>query len=148
MPCRSRPSLFKQILMASGCERYFQIVRLRDEDPRADRQAEFTQIDVEEFRIRRRCDNAQRAADCGDFATILDVDVPLPIPRMKYEQAMAEYGIDRPDLRFEMKLKDISDIAAASAFKVFSEAYKGGVSQGALRLAAAGIPEAILSKRP
>jgi len=127
------PQLFKQILMASGCERYFQIVRcFRDEDPRADRQAEFTQIDVEmSFASADDVITLNERLIAEIFKTILDVDVPLPIPRMKYEQAMAEYGIDRPDLRFEMKLKDISDIAAASAFKVFSEAvHKGGIVKG------------------
>jgi aspartyl-tRNA synthetase len=127
------PQLFKQILMASGCERYFQIVRcFRDEDPRADRQAEFTQIDVEmSFVSADDVITLNERLIAEIFKTILDVDVPLPIPRMKYEQAMAEYGIDRPDLRFEMKLKDISDIAAASAFKVFSEAvHKGGIVKG------------------
>jgi len=119
--------------MASGCERYFQIVRcFRDEDPRADRQAEFTQIDVEmSFASADDVITLNERLIAEIFKTILDVDVPLPIPRMKYEQAMAEYGIDRPDLRFEMKLKDISDIAAASAFKVFSEAvHKGGIVKG------------------
>lgn len=127
------PQLFKQILMASGCERYFQIVRcFRDEDPRADRQAEFTQIDVEmSFVSADDVITLNERLIAEIFKTILDVDVPLPIPRMKYEQAMAEYGIDRPDLRFEMKLKDISDIAAASAFKVFSEVvHKGGIVKG------------------
>jgi len=127
------PQLFKQILMVSGVERYFQIVRcFRDEDPRADRQAEFTQIDVE-----------MSFVDTNDVITIhenliakiwkqiLNVDVELPIRRMTYKEAMDDYGIDRPDLRFDMKLKNISDIAKQSSFKVFTSVIeKGGIVKG------------------
>jgi aspartyl-tRNA synthetase len=127
------PQLFKQILMIGGVEKYFQIVRcFRDEDPRADRQAEFTQIDVEMSFI-----------DANDIMTvhenlaakiwkeILGVDVPLPLRRMPYAEAMADYGCDRPDLRFGMKLKDISDIAKQSTFKVFTGCIEnGGVVKG------------------
>jgi len=119
--------------MVSGTDRYFQIVRcFRDEDPRADRQAEFTQIDVE-----------MSFVDCEDvitmnekmitrvFKEVLDVDVPLPIRRMPYKECVDDYGIDRPDLRFDMKLKEITDIAATSTFKVFSSTVeKGGVVKG------------------
>lgn len=127
------PQLFKQILMVSGCERYFQIVRcFRDEDPRADRQAEFTQIDVEMSFV--EADDVMTVNEeliRRIFKAILNVDIPNPVPRMTYAQAMAEYGIDRPDLRFDMKLKDISDIAAQSSFKVFtSTVEKGGVVKG------------------
>jgi aspartyl-tRNA synthetase len=127
------PQLFKQILMVAGCERYFQIVRcFRDEDPRADRQAEFTQIDVEmSFVDAEDVMTVNERLIAGIFKEILDVEVPLPVPRMTYGQAMEEYGIDRPDLRFEMKLKDLSDIAKASAFKVFTSVVeKGGVVKG------------------
>jgi len=127
------PQLFKQILMISGVEKYFQIVRcFRDEDPRADRQAEFTQIDVE-----------MSFVDCNDVMTvnenliakiwkdILGIDVRTPMPRLSYRQAMDEYGTDRPDLRFGMKLKDITDIAAKSSFKVFTSVIeKGGIVKG------------------
>ncbi len=127
------PQLFKQILMVSDVEKYFQIVRcFRDEDPRADRQAEFTQIDVEMSFI-----------DMDDIITvhenlvakiwkqILGVDVKLPIRRMTYQEAMSDYGIDRPDLRFDMKLKDISDIAKKTEFKVFTSAIEnGGIVKG------------------
>jgi aspartyl-tRNA synthetase len=127
------PQLFKQILMVSGIEKYFQIVRcFRDEDPRADRQAEFTQIDVE-----------MSFVDSDDVITvhenliakiwkrILNVDVELPIKRMTYKEAMDDYGIDRPDLRFDMKLKNVSDIAKQSSFKVFTSAIeKGGIVKG------------------
>ena len=127
------PQLFKQILMVAGTDRYFQIVRcFRDEDPRADRQAEFTQIDLE-----------MSFVDCEDvmtlnekmvariFKDILDVDVPLPVRRMTYKEAVDDYGIDRPDLRFDMKLQEITDIAKDSTFKVFtSTVEKGGVVKG------------------
>jgi len=127
------PQLFKQILMVAGVDKYFQIVRcFRDEDPRADRQAEFTQIDVE-----------MSFVDSDDVITVhenmvariwkhvLGLDVKLPIRRLTYKQAVEDYGIDRPDLRFEMKLKDISDIARQTTFKVFTSAIeKGGVVKG------------------
>ena len=127
------PQLFKQILMVSNADRYFQIVRcFRDEDPRADRQAEFTQIDVEMSFV-----DADDVMSMNEgvirriFKTILGVDIPNPVPRMPYQQAIDEYGIDRPDMRFEMKLKDISDIAKASTFKVFtSTVEKGGIVKG------------------
>jgi aspartyl-tRNA synthetase len=115
------PQLFKQILMVSSVDKYFQIVRcFRDEDPRADRQAEFTQIDVE-----------MSFVDTDDVITvhenlvakvwkeILGQDIETPMPRMSYKEAMDDYGVDRPDIRFGMKLKDISDIAGNSTFKVF-----------------------------
>jgi aspartyl-tRNA synthetase len=127
------PQLFKQILMVSGVEKYFQIVRcFRDEDPRADRQAEFTQIDVE-----------MSFVDTDDVITvhenlvariwkkILDIDVALPIRRMTFKDAMDNYGTDRPDLRFDMKLKDISDLAKQSTFKVFTSTIEnGGIVKG------------------
>jgi aspartyl-tRNA synthetase len=127
------PQLFKQILMVSGVDKYFQIVRcFRDEDPRADRQAEFTQIDVE-----------MSFVDCNDvigvhenllakiWKQILDVDVVAPMRRMTYKEAMDDYGTDRPDLRFEMKLKDMSDIVKGCTFAVFAKAIEaGGVVKG------------------
>ncbi|MHC4482794.1 MAG: aspartate--tRNA ligase [Planctomycetota bacterium] len=127
------PQLFKQILMVGSVDKYFQIVRcFRDEDPRADRQAEFTQIDVE-----------MSFVDCNDvigvhenlvakiWKQILDVEVAAPMRRMSYKEAMADYGTDRPDLRFNMKLKDISDIAGKSTFKVFTSAIEnGGIVKG------------------
>jgi len=127
------PQLFKQILMVGGVDKYFQIVRcFRDEDPRADRQAEFTQIDVE-----------MSFVDVDDVIAIhselvariwkevLGVEVALPIRRMPYSEAMADYGIDRPDVRFDMKLKDISDLARQTTFKVFTSCIEnGGVVKG------------------
>ncbi len=127
------PQLFKQILMMSGMDKYFQIVRcFRDEDPRADRQAEFTQIDVEMSFV-----NSDDVITISErlvariWKEILGVEVKLPIRRMEYAEAMADYGIDRPDLRFGMKLKDISDLARQSTFKVFtSTVAAGGVVKG------------------
>ncbi len=127
------PQLFKQILMMSGVDKYFQIVRcFRDEDPRADRQAEFTQIDVEMSFV--NSDDVISLCEklvARIWKEILGVDVKLPIRRMPYPEAMADYGIDRPDLRFDMKLKDISDLAQQSTFKVFtSTVASGGVVKG------------------
>jgi len=127
------PQLFKQILMMSGVDKYFQIVRcFRDEDPRADRQAEFTQIDVEMSFV--ETDDVIRMHEpliARIWKEMLGIDVPLPIRRMPYPEAMRDYGIDRPDLRFAMKLKDISDLARQSTFKVFvSTVENGGVVKG------------------
>ena len=127
------PQLFKQILMVSNTDRYFQIVRcFRDEDPRADRQAEFTQIDVEMSFVDEDDVMAMNEGLAARiFKEVLDVDVPLPIPRISYAQSIDEYGIDRPDMRFDMKLKDISDIAKDTTFKVFtSTVEKGGIVKG------------------
>ncbi|MBN1974589.1 MAG: aspartate--tRNA ligase [Sedimentisphaerales bacterium] len=127
------PQLFKQILMVSDIEKYFQIVRcFRDEDPRADRQAEFTQIDVEmSFVEPDDIITIHETLVAKIWKEILVVDVKLPMRRMTYQEAMRDYGIDRPDLRFDMKLKDISDIAKQTAFKVFTSAIeKGGIVKG------------------
>lgn len=117
------PQLFKQILMIAGCDRYIQIPKcLRDEDPRADRQAEFTQIDLEMSFI----DQEDVLDTMGGFATelwkeTLGVDIG-EIPRMTWHEAMETYGIDRPDLRFGLEISDISDLAAKTDFKVFTGA--------------------------
>jgi aspartyl-tRNA synthetase len=127
------PQLFKQILMMSDFERYFQIVRcFRDEDPRADRQAEFTQIDVEmSFVDTDDVIGVHEKLVARIWKEILGIDVPLPMRRMSYAEAMADYGIDRPDLRFDLKLKDISDLAKQSTFKVFTSTIEnGGVVKG------------------
>ncbi|MBM4103494.1 MAG: aspartate--tRNA ligase [Planctomycetes bacterium] len=127
------PQLFKQILMVSNVDRYFQIVRcFRDEDPRADRQAEFTQIDVEmSFVQSEEVMRMNETLIVRIFKEILGVNVPLPIREMTYAQSVEEYGIDRPDLRFEMKLKTITDIASACSFKVFTDTVKkGGIVKG------------------
>ncbi|PKL47538.1 MAG: aspartate--tRNA ligase [Planctomycetes bacterium HGW-Planctomycetes-1] len=127
------PQLFKQVLMVSGVDKYFQIVRcFRDEDPRADRQAEFTQIDVEmSFVESDDVISVHEQLVAKIWKEILGVDVKLPLRRMTYKQAMDDYGIDRPDLRFDMKLKDISALAGASEFKVFADTIqKGGIVKG------------------
>ncbi|MHC4271232.1 MAG: aspartate--tRNA ligase [Planctomycetota bacterium] len=127
------PQLFKQILMVGGVDKYFQIVKcFRDEDPRADRQAEFTQIDVEmSFVDINDVISVHENLVARIWKGILDIDVKVPMQRMSYKQAMDDYGTDRPDLRFDMKLKDISEIAKTSTFKVFTNVIeKGGVVKG------------------
>jgi len=127
------PQLFKQILMVSGVDKYFQIVRcFRDEDPRADRQAEFTQIDVEmSFANSDDVIAVHTGMVARIWKRILGVDVPVPIRRMTYPEAMADYGTDRPDLRFDLKLKDISDLAKQTTFNVFtSTVASGGIVKG------------------
>jgi aspartyl-tRNA synthetase len=127
------PQLFKQMLMVAGVERYFQVARcFRDEDPRADRQAEFTQIDVEmSFVGVDDVISMHETLVARIWKDILGVDVKLPMRRMPYGEAMADYGIDRPDLRFGLKLKDISDLAGKSTFKVFTSTVEnGGVVKG------------------
>jgi len=127
------PQLFKQILMVSGVEKYFQIVRcFRDEDPRADRQAEFTQIDIEmSFVDTDDIIDVNSKLVAKLWKEVLDVEVALPIKRMPYSEAMNDYGTDRPDLRFDMKLKDVSDIASQTTFKVFTSCIEnGGVVKG------------------
>ncbi|MDN3512195.1 MAG: aspartate--tRNA ligase [Candidatus Jettenia sp.] len=122
------PQLFKQILMVAGYDRYFQIVRcFRDEDLRAQRQPEFTQMDMEMSFIDEN--DIIRIIE-GLVATVFDKvigkKVLTPFPRLSYKEAMASYGCDAPDLRFDMKIKDISDIAQTSNFKVFLDTVKSG----------------------
>src|SRR5436190_4206951 len=118
------PQLFKQLLMVAGCDKYMQIVRcFRDEDPRADRQAEFTQLDVEMAFIDR--ENIIRVMEGllrRMWKEILNVEIPNPIPHMEYDEAMSKFGSDRPDLRFGMPLSDITELTKTTGFKVFSEA--------------------------
>jgi aspartyl-tRNA synthetase len=127
------PQLFKQMLMVSGVDKYFQVVRcFRDEDPRADRQAEFTQIDVEMSFV--DVDDVIRVHEnmvARVWKEVLGVDVEVPMRRMSYAEAMEKYGTDRPDLRFAMELRDITDLAGACEFKVFrSVVENGGVVKG------------------
>ncbi|MCL5046847.1 MAG: aspartate--tRNA ligase, partial [Actinobacteria bacterium] len=122
------PQLFKQLLMVSGMERYVQIVRcFRDEDLRADRQPEFTQIDVEmSFIEREDVLNLMEEMIAGLFKDVMGIEVKRPFPRLTYAEAMGRYGSDKPDLRFGLEFVDISENAAESAFKVFSSAVVGG----------------------
>ena len=124
------PQLYKQLLMLAGYDRYMQIARcFRDEDLRADRQPEFTQIDLE-----------MAFVDVDDviavnegflkrlFAEVMDFEVQLPLPRMTYEEAMRRYGSDKPDIRFGLELKDITDLVADSPFKAFADTVASGGS--------------------
>jgi aspartyl-tRNA synthetase len=122
------PQLFKQLLMMSGCDRYYQIARcFRDEDLRADRQPEFTQLDMEmsfmtQDEIMALNENLIRHV----FQTVVGRTLPSPFPRMTYADAMDRYGCDRPDTRFGMELVDVSDLFKDSGFKVFSGAIAAG----------------------
>ena len=122
------PQLIKQILMVSGCDRYYQIARcFRDEDLRADRQPEFTQLDMEmSFMSQDEIIELNEALIARVFKTVKNIDIPLPLPRITYADSMARYGTDRPDTRFELELVDVSDIVKDSDFKVFSGAVKNG----------------------
>lgn len=116
------PQLFKQLLMISGMDRYYQIARcFRDEDLRADRQPEFTQLDVEMSFVSQE-DIIQLMEEMMRqlFAEVLKVSLPNPFPRMKYQEAMSRFGIDRPDLRNPLELVEISDLVKDVEFKVFS----------------------------
>src|SRR4029434_9825073 len=106
------PQLFKQLLMVSGCDKYMQIVRcFRDEDPRADRQAEFTQLDVEmAFIDRENIISIIEGLLRRIWHEVLGIAVPEPIPHMEYDEALNRYGSDRPDLRVGMALHDITDL--------------------------------------
>ena len=118
------PQLFKQLLMMSGFDRYVQIVRcFRDEDLRADRQPEFTQLDLEMSFV-QPVDVQNIIEGCLKrvMKAVHDIDIPTPFPRMSYAQAMADYGIDRPDTRFDLKIRKIDEIAAKMDFKVFADA--------------------------
>ncbi len=122
------PQLLKQILMVSGIEKYFQIARcFRDEDLRADRQPEFTQIDIEMSFVDREdvMDLTERMLQYA-FKEAFDIELYLPFPRLTYVEAMERFGSDKPDISFGMELKDVSDILANSSFRVFAEAVKNG----------------------
>ncbi len=131
------PQLFKQLLMVAGFERYFQVTRcFRDEDLRADRQPEFTQLDIEtsfldENGIMQLMEEMIRKA----FEAVLNVELPNPFPRMTYAEAMARFGSDRPDLRIPLELVEISDLVRQVEFKVFAQAANNaGGRVAALRL--------------
>lgn len=122
------PQLFKQLLMCAGCDRYYQIAKcFRDEDLRADRQPEFTQIDMELSFV-----DVEDVLDVNErllaklFKEVLGIEVPLPIPRMTWQEAMDRYGSDKPDIRFGMELTDVTEVVRDCEFAVF----KGAVEDG------------------
>ncbi len=124
------PQLYKQLLMCSGYDRYFQIAKcFRDEDLRADRQPEFTQIDMELSFV-----DIDDVIDVNErllariFKKAIGVEVPLPIPRMTWQEAMDRFGSDKPDIRFGMELKDVSDVVKDCGFSVFKNALENGGS--------------------
>ena len=122
------PQLFKQLLMVSGFDRYYQIARcFRDEDLRADRQPEFTQLDMEmSFMSQEEIIDLNEELIARIFKEIKDIELDLPLPRMTYAQAMDDYGCDKPDTRFDLKLVNVSEIFKDSQFKVFSGAIASG----------------------
>jgi len=129
------PQIFKQILMVAGCDKYLQICKcLRDEDPRADRQAEFTQIDLEMSFVEQE----DVLEIMSEFATNLYKEVGGidlgDLPQLSWKDAMDNYGSDRPDIRFDLQLKDVTDLAAKTDFKVFKEACDSGGSVKAMRV--------------
>jgi aspartyl-tRNA synthetase len=132
------PQLFKQLLMVSGFDRYYQIVKcFRDEDLRADRQPEFTQIDIEtSFLNQEEIIVLMEALVREVFSEVLEVELPNPFPRMRFDDAMALYGSDKPDLRVALTLTELTDVVKDVEFKVFREAAqaKGG------RVAALRVP--------
>ena len=124
------PQLFKQILMVSGFDRYYQIARcFRDEDLRADRQPEFTQLDMEmSFMSQEEIIHLNEGLVSHIFKTIKGVEIPTPLPQLTYADAMDRYGSDKPDTRYGLELVDVSDILKNSGFKVFADSVaKGGI---------------------
>jgi aspartyl-tRNA synthetase len=128
------PQIYKQLLMISGFDRYIQLARcFRDEDLRADRQPEFTQIDMEMSFV-----DTEDVMEIGEgfisylFKTVLDTDISLPLPRLTYKEAMERYGSDKPDTRFGMEICDISEAVKDSEFVVFKSALESGGSVRAI----------------
>lgn len=130
------PQLFKQLLMVSGFDRYYQIARcFRDEDLRADRQPEFTQLDMEmSFLSQEEILDLNEALVCHIFKTVQNIALPRPFPRLTYAESMARYGCDRPDTRFGLELVDVSELVKDSGFKVFSGAVQSGGSVKSLTI--------------
>ncbi len=143
------PQLFKQLLMCAGCDRYFQIAKcFRDEDLRADRQPEFTQIDMELSFV-----DVDDVIDVNErllkkmFEEVLGVSVPLPIPRMTWQEAMDRYGSDKPDIRFGMELTDVTETVKDSEFAVFKDAIEnGGTVRGINAKGQGGMPRKKIDK--
>lgn len=140
------PQIFKQLLMMSGFDRYYQIVKcFRDEDLRADRQPEFTQLDIEmSFVAEADVMAINEALIRHVFKTVLDVDLPDPFPRMSYAEAMQRYGSDKPDLRIDLELVEVADLMGDVEFKVFA----GPAADPEGRVAALRLPDgASLSRK-
>ncbi len=143
------PQLFKQLLMCSGCDRYFQLAKcFRDEDLRADRQPEFTQIDMELSFV-----DVDDVIDVNErllaklFKEVLGVEVSLPIPRMTWQEAMDRYGSDKPDIRFGMELTDVTDVVKDCEFAVFKGAVEnGGTVRGINAKGQGGMPRKKIDK--
>jgi aspartyl-tRNA synthetase len=135
------PQTYKQLLMVSGYDRYFQIVRcFRDEDLRADRQPEFTQIDVEMSFVEE--DDVLTTVEglmVQLFQETLDRKLKVPFLRISYDEAMGKYGTDRPDLRFGMEIADVTEIAAKSGFRIFEETVKKGGKVRGIRMERGGL---------
>jgi len=130
------PQVFKQLLMVSGFDRYFQIVRcFRDEDLRGDRQPEFTQVDIEMSFVNEEDVQAVMEGMMAEiWRAVLGVELPRPFPHLSYEQAMARYGVDKPDLRFGLELSDVTEATKACGFRVFEQVVAAGGIVKALRV--------------
>lgn len=128
------PQIYKQLLMIAGCDRYIQLARcFRDEDLRADRQPEFTQIDMEMSFV-----DVEDVLEIAEgfvsrvFKDVMNVDIPIPLPRLTYKEAVERYGSDKPDTRFAMEITDLSDLVQNSGFGVFTSALEAGGSVRAI----------------
>ncbi|CQR46940.1 Aspartate--tRNA ligase [Paraliobacillus sp. PM-2] len=130
------PQLFKQLIMVAGFERYYQFARcFRDEDLRADRQPEFTQIDIEtSFMSSDEIIEMTERMMKKTMKEVKGIELALPFPRLRYEEAMARYGSDKPDTRFDMELIDVSEIVKDSGFKVFNSTVKSGGKVNAINV--------------
>jgi aspartyl-tRNA synthetase len=151
------PQIYKQILMVAGYDKYFQIARcLRDEDLRADRQPEFTQLDLEMSFV--ETDDVLGVIEgltADVFQRCLGISIPLPLPRLRYEDAMLRYGTDKPDMRYGMEIVELTDLASQTEFKVFQAAVEAGgkvrglnVKAGAEKFSRKGLDElAVFAQR-
>ncbi|MGA8051494.1 MAG: aspartate--tRNA ligase, partial [Burkholderiales bacterium] len=139
------PQLFKQLLMVAGFDRYYQIVKcFRDEDLRADRQPEFTQIDIEtSFLDERAIQDINEGMIRSVFKEAIGVDLPAPFPRMTYAEALSRYGSDKPDLRVGLELTELTDLMKTVEFKVF----RGAADTPGGRVAALRVPKADLTRK-
>ncbi len=140
------PQIYKQLLMVAGMDRYIQLARcFRDEDLRADRQPEFTQIDLEMSFV-----DVEDILSMAEgfisylFKNVLDIEIPVPLKRMSYTEAMEKYGSDKPDTRFDMEIKDISDLVKDCGFGVFANAVKDG---GSVRAITAKNSSSVLTRK-